>query len=168
MAERFKKELEKMYPEKKGDFKVMIAGTFDILHTGHIYLINEAAKIGHVHVIIGRDNSVNKFKHQPPILPEKQRLEIVRAIKNVEWAELGSNSEDWLIRIAEIDPELFLLGPNQFGDPENFERELRKRGCKTIFRRLEKMDEKFSLNSSSKIKEKILREFTPNHNNNSG
>ncbi|MHA1339530.1 MAG: adenylyltransferase/cytidyltransferase family protein [Promethearchaeota archaeon] len=158
-------ELKKIYPKKK-EFKVMIAGTFDIIHTGHLYLINEAAKIGKVHVIVARDRSVEKFKKQRPILPEKQRLEIIRSIKNVQWAELGSDKEDWVVRIVEICPDIFLLGPNQYGDPIYYESEVKKRGCHTIFRRLNKLDNRFELNSSTKIKEKILKYYKSNPLNN--
>ena len=36
MAEELIEILNKIFPEKSGKFKVMIAGTFDILHTGHL------------------------------------------------------------------------------------------------------------------------------------
>ena len=112
-----------------------------------------------MHVIVARDSSVKRFKGQDPILPENQRLEIVRSVKHVSWAELGSDKEDWVVRIVEMNPDIFLLGPNQYGDPEYYENELKNRGCFTIFRRLPKMDETFELNSSSKIKKKVLEKF---------
>lgn len=154
------KELKNLHPNRD-TFTVMIAGTFDILHNGHIYLINQAAKIGIVHVIVARDSSVERFKGQSPILPEKQRLEIVRSIKNVTWAELGSDKEDWIKRIVEICPDIFLLGPNQFGDPIYYENQVRTRGCCTIFRRLPNIYDKFELNSSTKIKIKIINQWKP-------
>jgi FAD synthetase len=152
------KELKDLHTNRD-TFTVMIAGTFDIIHNGHLYLINEAAKIGIVHVIVARDTSVEKFKGQKPILPEKQRLEIVRSIKNVTWAELGSDKDDWIKRIVEICPDVFLLGPNQFGDPVYYENQVKTRGCCTIFRRLPTLYDKFDLNSSTKIKLKILKEW---------
>ena len=82
MIEKIIEELKKIHPNKS-KFSVMLAGTFDILHTGHIYLIKEAAKIGKVHVIIARDTSVTKYKGQQPILPEKQRLKIVNGLKGL-------------------------------------------------------------------------------------
>lgn len=157
MVEKYIKELRNL-KSKKNDFKVMIAGTFDILHTGHIYLINQAARIGEVYVIVARDSSVEKFKGKPPILPEKQRLKIIQSIKNVKWAELGSSKEDWVLRIVEICPDIFLLGPNQYGDPDEYEEKVKQRGCNTIFRRLRKMHNEFELNSSTKIKQKVIGE----------
>ena len=157
MAEKCIEELRQLHPEKL-KFNVMIAGTFDIIHTGHIYLIREAAKIGDVHVIIARDASVTKYKKQPPILSENQRMEIVKGLKGVTSARMGSE-DGKLVRIAEFNPDIFLLGPNQFGNPEKYEKELNKVGFNIIFRRLPDMDESFELNSSTKIKEKILKSY---------
>jgi FAD synthetase len=161
--EKIIEELELKFPDLNRPYKVMIAGTFDILHTGHIALIRSAAMIGEVYVIIARDSSVEKFKGQKPIMPEDQRLEIIRNVKGIKHAELGSDKEDWLMRIKEIQPELFLLGPNQWGDEKTYEEEMHKMGSKTLFRRLPKMDTKFSLNSSTKIKEKILTSYKSNN-----
>ncbi len=149
-------ELQKLFPNLNRRYKVMIAGTFDIIHTGHIHLIQKAAEIGEVYVIIARDSSVEKFKGQKTIMPELQRMEIIRNIKGVKNVELGSDKEDWLLRIVEIKPELFLLGPNQWGNEDSYEKETKQLGALTIFRRLPELDSKFSLNSSTKIKEKIL------------
>jgi FAD synthetase len=153
---KFIAELRKLLPDLTRPYKVMIAGTFDILHTGHLSLIHAASEIGDLYVIIARDSSVDKFKGQKPIMPEKQRMEIIRNIKGVKHVELGSDKEDWLIRIVELKPDLFLLGPNQWGNENQYEEEMRKHGAQTIFRRLPHLDTKYSLNSSTKIKEKIL------------
>ena len=157
MTEEIIEELKKIHPNKT-EFNVMLAGTFDLIHTGHIYLIKEASKIGKVHVIIARDTSVTKYKGQPPILPENQRLKLVQGLKGVESVRLGSENGK-LIRIAEFNPDIFLLGPNQFGDPGKYEGELKKLEYKTIFRRLPEIDDSFPLNSSTKIKEKILKSY---------
>ncbi len=155
-------DLHTLFPDVNRPYKVMIAGTFDIIHTGHIHLIQKAAEIGDVYVIIARDSSVEKFKGQKPIMPEAQRMEIIRNIKGVKHVELGSDKENWLIRIVEVKPELFLLGPNQWGNEDSYEKETRQLGAPTIFHRLPDLDTKFSLNSSTKIKEKILNCYKAN------
>jgi len=153
---KFIAELRTTFAHLSHPYKVMIAGTFDILHTGHLYLIDKAAEIGEVYVIIARDASVTKFKGQKPIMPELQRMKIIQHIRGVKNVELGSDKEDWLVRIVEINPDLFLLGPNQWGNEEKYEQQAKKLGAHTIFRRLTEMDTEFPLNSSTKIKEKIL------------
>ena len=44
---------------------VMTNGLFDILHQGHIYLLNEAKKLGDIFVVaINSDESVKKIKRR--------------------------------------------------------------------------------------------------------
>ncbi len=53
--------------------RVVATGTFDLLHPGHIYYLEESKKLGdELWVIVARDMNV---KHKPrPIIPEEQRL----------------------------------------------------------------------------------------------
>jgi len=129
--------------------KVVVAGTFDIIHPGHIALIYEAWKKGRVYVIVARDSSVEKFKGRPPVVPEKQRLQVVSSIKYVYKALLG-NKDDILKPIEELKPDIILLGPDQWADENWLLKELRKRGLNTKVERLrQKVD--CELCSSSEI-----------------
>ena len=93
--------------------KVLVAGTFDILHPGHIFLINEAAKLGEVHVIVATDKNREKFSGKLPIIPEEQRLKVIKSLKNVKKAKLGRKDNNKLVTISEINPDIILLGPDQ-------------------------------------------------------
>ncbi|MFX1355154.1 MAG: adenylyltransferase/cytidyltransferase family protein, partial [Promethearchaeota archaeon] len=93
--------------------KVLIAGTFDIIHPGHIFLINEAAKMGDVYVIVATDKNRKLYSGEAPVIPEQQRLEVVRSIKNVREARLGRHDNDTLKTVEEINPDIILLGPDQ-------------------------------------------------------
>ncbi|MFW9818726.1 MAG: adenylyltransferase/cytidyltransferase family protein [Candidatus Thorarchaeota archaeon] len=93
--------------------KILVAGTFDIIHAGHIYLINEAAKLGDVFVVVATDKNRELFSGQRPIIPQEQRLEIIKNIKNVKDARLGRSDNDTLKTVEEINPDIILLGPDQ-------------------------------------------------------
>ena len=55
--------------------KVMLFGTFDILHKGHEFFLNEAKKLGDFLVVaVARDDTVRKVKKQQPLNDEKMRL----------------------------------------------------------------------------------------------
>ena len=61
--ERKKKIKEDLYKNfGEGPYEIMIAGTFDILHPGHIHYIQEASQYGKVTVILSRDVTVKKIK----------------------------------------------------------------------------------------------------------
>jgi len=137
--------------------KILIAGTFDILHPGHIFLINEAAKLGDVYVIVATDKNREKFAGKPPIIPEEQRLEVIKSIKNVKVAKLGRQDNDTIQTVAEINPDLILLGPDQKFDIELLEKGLNDKGLKNIeVKRLETYYKKYELHSSSLIKQKVI------------
>ncbi|MFX0023011.1 MAG: adenylyltransferase/cytidyltransferase family protein [Candidatus Hermodarchaeota archaeon] len=137
--------------------KILVAGTFDIIHAGHIYLINEAAKLGDVFVVVATDKNRELFSGQRPIIPQEQRLEIIKNIKHVKDARLGRSDNNTLKTVEEINPDIILLGPDQKYSIEVLKKGLAEKGLNHIkIRRLEKYYDKYELHSSSLIKQKIL------------
>lgn len=106
--------------------RVVATGTFDILHPGHIYYLEESRKLGdELHVIVARDENV---KHKPkPVIPEQQRLNMVQSLKPVDYARLGSNT-DIFEPIREIQPDIITLGFNQFFKEDKLKRDLQENG----------------------------------------
>ncbi|MBY9015722.1 MAG: FAD synthase [Candidatus Lokiarchaeota archaeon] len=140
--------------------KVLVAGTFDIIHPGHLYLINEAAKMGDVYVIVATDKNRKIYSGETPIIPEDQRLEVIKSIKNVKEARLGRSDNNTLKTVEEINPDIILLGPDQKYNLETLKRELEKKGLSNIIvKRVNIYYEKYELHSSSLIKKKILEQY---------
>jgi FAD synthetase len=106
--------------------RVVATGTFDILHPGHVYYLEQSRLLGdELHVIVARDRNV---RHKPsPVLPEEQRLSMVSALKPVDFARLG-HERDMLAPIVEIDPAVITLGFNQHFDEDRLRAMLRERG----------------------------------------
>jgi len=144
--------------------KVLVAGTFDIIHPGHIFLINEAAKLGDVYVIVATDNNSTKFKGYPTTIPENQRLEVVKSLKYVKEAKLGRKDNNTLKTVKEINPDIILLGPDQKYSITTLKKNLENIGLGHIeVRRLKKYYDKYSLHSSSLIKKKIIEQYKKNN-----
>lgn len=135
--------------------RVLIAGTFDLLHPGHVHLIEEAARLGKVIVIVGTDAIVEKIKGHMPIIPEDQRLFMVRHIKGVDQAVLGHETLDFTEIITEIAPDIILLGPDQGPSIEEWISMLEEKGLRIKIIRLETRVNDFPLNSTSEIVAKI-------------
>ncbi len=68
--------------EKNMDKLVLISGGFDPIHSGHIYLINEASKHGKIVVLLNSDEWLRKKKGKE-FLPFNERQIIMKSIKNV-------------------------------------------------------------------------------------
>jgi len=106
--------------------RVVATGTFDILHPGHLYYLEESKKLGdELWVIVARDANV---KHKPrPIIPEGHRLQMVAALKPVDHAILGDKT-DMFHPIREIQPVIITIGFNQHFDEEKLRHQLTERG----------------------------------------
>lgn len=108
--------------------KVMVFGTFDLLHEGHCYFLQEAKKYGNsLIVVLARDSSVRKMKGVEPHQNELQRLENVKKIPAVDKAVLG-NEDDFYKVIEEHQPQVLCFGYDQ--NKLNVEPELKKRRIK--------------------------------------
>jgi len=53
---------------------VLTSGAFDLIHYGHIRLLEEAKRLGgsgaRLVVIVARDETIRKLKGHPPVIPE--------------------------------------------------------------------------------------------------
>jgi len=106
--------------------RILATGTFDILHPGHVFFLEQAKSLGdELYVIVSRDVNVN---HKPaPIIPENQRLEMVASLKFVNCAVLGSLT-DYFEPIAEIKPDIIVLGFDQKFNETELEESLNEKG----------------------------------------
>lgn len=106
--------------------RVVATGTFDLLHPGHLYYLEESEKLGdELWVIVARDANV---RHKPrPIIPEEHRLRMVAALKPVTHAILGDKT-DMFRPIREINPALITIGFNQHFDETKLRQQLSERG----------------------------------------
>ncbi|MCF7799948.1 D-glycero-beta-D-manno-heptose 1-phosphate adenylyltransferase [Candidatus Babeliales bacterium] len=66
---------------------VFTNGCFDLLHSGHVYLLNKAKKMGDILVVaINTDESVKRFKGESrPIKNIEERAKIIAAINGVDF-----------------------------------------------------------------------------------
>lgn len=137
--------------------RVMASGVFDILHTGHLHYLKEAKKLGdELHVVVATDATVRKKKHEP-ITPENMRLELVKALKPVDYAYLGKEGDMFEI-VREIKPDIIALGYDQHFDEKELEVELKKRGINARVVRISEFNH--DLNGTRKIIQKILDWYT--------
>ena len=109
---------------------VMCAGTFDVIHPGHLYYLSESKKYGDkLVVVVARDETSEKFKRKKPAHNERERLESVRTLEIVNEAVLGRHGGIFKI-IEEIKPDVICLGYDQNVQKQDLEDELKERGIK--------------------------------------
>lgn len=136
--------------------RVLAFGTFDLLHAGHLYYLSEAKKLGsHLTVIVARDATVKKIKGHLPVHDEQHRLALVAALKPVDSAVLGCESERMFECLAEQKPDIIAMGYDQEPGDEEIAKELEKIGLHAKIFRIPPFNA--HLHKSSRIKERIRK-----------
>jgi FAD synthetase len=136
--------------------RVVATGTFDLLHPGHLYYLEESRLLGdELYVIVARDANV---RHKPkPVIPEDQRLKMVAALKQVDHAVLG-DLHDMFQPIREIKPAIITIGFNQHFAEEKIKGDLLTRGIISEVVRVGQYPGD-SCSSTSRIIRKILKQY---------
>jgi len=91
--------------------KIFVSGCFDMLHSGHIRFLEEAAAYGDVYVGIGSDHTVKELKGRYPVNTQEERKYMLEALKHVKacFINQGSGIMDFLKELDQISPDYFLV-----------------------------------------------------------
>ena len=92
--------------------RVLIFGTFDLLHPGHRFVLTQARTRGDVFVVIARDSNVLRLKGHLPDQSEGERMRTIEQEFPSVHCVLG-DPEDFLAPVRSIKPDLILLGYDQ-------------------------------------------------------
>jgi D-beta-D-heptose 7-phosphate kinase/D-beta-D-heptose 1-phosphate adenosyltransferase len=103
---------EKVDSLRKGGERVVFAnGCFDLIHIGHIRLLQQAREQGDCLVVaVNSDSSVRQIKESGrPVVPEGQRAEVVAALDCVDWVTIFAEP-DPLVLIRLLKPDVLVKG----------------------------------------------------------
>ncbi len=91
---------------------VVVTGSFDNLRSRHIRFLEEAAKVGSLHVLLWSDAAVAASTGKPPKFPEAERLYLVQAVRYVRQATLvdAPIDPDVLPDVAGLRPDTWAVG----------------------------------------------------------
>lgn len=96
---------------RAGERVVFTNGCFDLLHVGHVRSLEQASGLGdRLIVAVNRDASVRAAKGaERPIVPERERMEIVAALACVDWV-VGFSGATPIRLIRAIEPDVLAKG----------------------------------------------------------
>ncbi|MGM5482156.1 MAG: adenylyltransferase/cytidyltransferase family protein [Nanobdellota archaeon] len=129
--------------------KVMVFGTFDILHKGHINFLKQSRKHGQLIVVVGTDHNVEKIKGKRPLNTLEKRIENISSLKIAREVLPGYDRNFFKI-IEEKIPDTICLGYDQ--KTHGLEEYLKKNNSKIKLIRLSPYKE-------NKYKSSILRKI---------
>jgi FAD synthetase len=132
--------------------RVMTTGVFDLLHLGHIHMLEAARALGdELYVVIARDETVRRMKHEP-LNGEEIRRQIVENLKPVTKAVLG-HVGDIYRTVQDVRPDVIALGYDQKFTEEDVRRKSLDHGVTVRVERLPQFDH--DLDATRKIIERI-------------
>ena len=91
--------------------KVFVSGCFDMLHSGHVRFLEEAASHGDVYVALGSDQTVRELKGRAPVTSQSERKYMLEALKHVKACLISSGSGlmDFVAELKRVKPDIFLV-----------------------------------------------------------
>uniref|UniRef100_A0A7C4B8S6 DUF357 domain-containing protein n=1 Tax=Thermofilum pendens TaxID=2269 RepID=A0A7C4B8S6_THEPE len=134
--------------------RILVGGVFDIIHPGHIHFLTRASSQGLVHVVVASDETVKESKGAYPVFNEQERLQLVQSLKPVYRVFLGTYPPDFRTYLAEVKPDVVLLGHDQGWLEEKIKKHLEELNLST---EVLVLNEKLEGYSSSIIKSRVLR-----------
>lgn len=92
--------------------RILLFGTFDHLHPGHEFVLSEGAKRGELHVVVARDETVERIKGHRADQSEQERMQAI--IDHFPKAKvILGDAADYLTPVKAAQPDLILLGYDQ-------------------------------------------------------
>ncbi|MBI4598748.1 adenylyltransferase/cytidyltransferase family protein [Candidatus Uhrbacteria bacterium] len=93
---------------------ILVFGTFDGIHAGHVSFLRQARLLGdRLVVVVARDITVQVLKGRPPQHTEADRLDAVRALSLVDEAVLGDETLGEYAVVRQVGPETIAIGHDQ-------------------------------------------------------
>ena len=146
--------------------KIMVFGTFDGLHKGHLNFFKQAralnilvrgqaknfTKNSFLIVSIARDKNVFKIKGEYPHLKESARVVVVKKCKLVDEVVL-SGIKNHIPHIIKMHPDIIALGYDQHAYVKNLKKDLKNKGILVKIVRLKPYKERIYKNHLLKNKQ---------------
>jgi rfaE bifunctional protein nucleotidyltransferase chain/domain len=101
--------------------KVMVNGTFDILHRGHLELLQYAKSLGdYLLVAIDTDSRVTKLKGPTrPINNQMDRMYMLHSLKCVDYVKTFDSTEELIELMQNYKPDIYVKGSDWKKDTQS-------------------------------------------------
>lgn len=98
---------------------VYTVDTFDLLHVGHLALLEYCKSLGGILAVgVASDRVVNSYKPNVPVIPLEQRMEMLRALSCVDIVRPYDELE-YVSGCKELNADIFVVGEDWGNKPHN-------------------------------------------------
>jgi glycerol-3-phosphate cytidylyltransferase len=134
---------------------VYTVGTFDLLHVGHLALLEHCKSLGDVVAVgVASDEVVNLYKPNVPVVPLEQRVEMLQALSCVDIVRPYHELE-YVSGCKAVGADIFVIGEDWGSNAHNLD-------VNAYFKDIGKEIMQVRYNprtSSTKIKQMVLAQF---------
>jgi FAD synthetase len=132
--------------------KVIVFGTFDHLHKGHISFLQQAKRLAdQILVVVARDRHVFAAKKRNPSEKDRIRAKNLRKLEFVDRVILGSKTHNFYRTLRSHKPDIVALGYDQEPSLWKLRRDLKRHRIKgLVLKRLRSYNP--NIYKSSKLK----------------
>jgi cytidyltransferase-like protein len=97
---------------------VAVSDTFDDLRSRHVRFLEEASRLGEVHVVLWPDEHIQATTGKPPKFPQEERMYLLQAIRYVQKVTLPSSlvNPDAIPDLASLSPRPQLWAVDEEAD----------------------------------------------------
>lgn len=100
---------------------VYTVGTFDLLHVGHLALLNHCKSLGDTLAVgVASDKVVNMYKPNVPVVPLDQRVEMLEALSCVDIVRPYYELE-YVSGCKAVHVDIFVVGEDWGSNPHNLD-----------------------------------------------
>jgi glycerol-3-phosphate cytidylyltransferase len=134
---------------------VYTVGTFDLLHVGHLALLEYCKTLGDVVAVgVASDDVVNLYKPNVPVIPLNQRLAMLAALQCVDIVRPYHELE-YVSGCKDLNADIFVIGEDWGRKTHNLEVEsyLKAAGKQIVQVRYNPQ------NSSTRIKQRVIAQI---------
>lgn len=136
---------------------VLVFGSFDIIHPGHLAFLRTAKRYGdRLVVVVNRDVTYRKEKGHAPIFSERERLAIIRSLRDVWQAYLGDRPGSWTV-IRRLRPDVIGVGYDQRADHPGLAAQLTRLRKRPKIVKIQRFNHR--KHKSSLIKKRIRKKY---------
>ena len=91
--------------------KVFVSGCFDMLHSGHVAFLQEAAGFGDLYIGLGSDKTIKELKGRDTVYSDEERAYMLSALKCVHKVAVnrGSGLMDFEEDMRILKPDIFIV-----------------------------------------------------------
>jgi len=98
---------------------VYTVGTFDLLHIGHLDLLEYCKTLGDKFVVgVASDEVVASYKKNVPVIPLAQRMRMLKALDCVDDV-VSYDKLEYVTQCKAVDSDIFVIGEDWGDKPHN-------------------------------------------------